>query len=284
MSDGFKVVISALSWVLLAMNVAVADADVFQWQTVGAQAYTNSCAACHQPNGQGVPEAFPALAGHAPELLAQPGGREYLERLVLYGLQGQITVNGKSFDGVMPAWGETLSDTQLAGALDYVLHSWDNDKALPGDFRPFTPADIAAARVTKLTQADVYALRSNIAASPSASARRSAPPTFTQEQADRGHAIYRRNCQDCHGAKLNDGEFGGAPLNGQYFARHWGNGSVAALYGFMRAKMPPDRPGKLNPQTYADLTAFLLSQNGYQPMETELPVDPAEQSHMDLRR
>ena len=48
--------------------------------------------------------------------------------------------------------------------------------------------------------------------------------------------------------------------------------------------MPPDRPGKLNPQTYADLTAFLLVKNGFQPTQTELPPDPAALAHMDLKR
>ncbi len=281
MSDGLGVGLGALLS-LLAAHAAAADGGVFQWQTVGAEAYNNSCAACHQPSGQGVPDTFPALAGHAPTLLAHPGGRDYLERLVLYGLEGQITANGKPFNGAMPAWGEALSDAQLAGAIDYVLHNWGNDKALPGDFQLLTPADIAAARITKLTAAEVYALRGKMITV--APAEASDPPAFTQEQADRGHAIYRRNCQDCHGVNLNDGEFGGAPLNGQYFARHWGNGSVAALYGFMRAKMPPDRPGKLNPQTYADLTAFLLARNGYEPTQTELPPDPEAQARMDLKR
>ena len=80
--------------VLLALSAAYAAADDggFQWQTVGAEAYANSCGACHQPNGQGVADTFPALAGHAPELLARPGGRDYLARLVLYGMEGQITV------------------------------------------------------------------------------------------------------------------------------------------------------------------------------------------------
>ena len=52
----------------------------------------------------------------------------------------------------------------------------------------------------------------------------------------------------------------------------------------MRAKMPPDRPGRLNPQTYADLTAFLLARNGYQPTQTELPPDPEAQARMVLKR
>jgi mono/diheme cytochrome c family protein len=283
MSDGAGAGL-AVVLALFATGAAVADDSVLQRQTVGAEAYTASCAACHQPNGQGVADTFPALAGHAPTLLAHPGGRDYLARLVVYGLEGEITANGKPFNGAMPALGETLNDAQLAGALDYVLHSWGNDKALPADFHPFTAADIATARTTKLTVAEVYGLRGQIMPANLAPREASAPPAFTQEQADRGHAIYRRSCQDCHGANLNDGEFGGAPLNGQYFARHWGNGSVAALYGFIRAKMPPDRPGRLNPQTYADLTAFLLAKNGYQPTQTELPPDPAAQTHMDLKR
>jgi mono/diheme cytochrome c family protein len=282
MSGGFGVVLTALL-VLLATGAA-ADDGTFQWQTVGAETYTNYCAACHQPTGQGVADTFPALASHAPTLLAHPGSRDYLAHLVLYGLEGQITANGKPFSGAMPAWGETLSDAQLAGALDYVLYNWGNDKALPANFQPFTPADIAVARNTKLTAAQVYALRGQIVPITQVSPVASTPPAFTQEQSDRGHAIYRRNCQDCHGSDLNNGEFGGAPLVGQYFARHWGNGSVAALYGYMRAKMPPDRPGKLNPQTYADLTAFLLARNGYQPTQTELPPDAAAQALMDLKR
>jgi mono/diheme cytochrome c family protein len=283
MSVGFAVGLAAIL-TLFAPVAAAADDGTFQWQTTGAQTYASSCGVCHQQSGQGVPDAFPPLAGHAPEILAQPGGRDYLVRLVLYGLQGQITVNGKPFNGMMPPWGEALSDEQLAGALDYVLHSWDNDKALPAGFQPFVPADIAAARGAKMTAAQVYALRSQATPAAPAPAEASAPPVFTEEQADRGRAAYRHNCQDCHGSDLNNGEFGGAPLTGQYFARHWGSGSVAALYGYMRTKMPPDRPGKLNPQTYADLTAYLLVRNGYQAAQTELPPDPSAQEHMNLKR
>ena len=269
---------------LVAPVAAMADDGLFQWQTVGAETYANFCGTCHQPDGQGVPDTFPPLVGHAPAVLARPGGREYLARLVLYGLAGRIAVNGKPFDGAMPAWGETLSDQQLAAALDYVLHNWTNQQTLPANFEPFVPAEIARARDQKMTPAQVYALRNQIVSEPPPASTASVPPQFTQEQADRGHAAYRRNCQDCHGANLNDGEFGGAPLNGQYFARHWGNGSVAALYGFLRTKMPPDRPGRLSPQAYADLTAFLLMKNGYQTAETELPPDVGAQEHMSLRR
>jgi mono/diheme cytochrome c family protein len=262
---------------------AAANEPAFQWQNVGAQTYASTCAACHQANGEGVPDTFPSLVGHAPKIVAQAGGRDYLIRLVLFGLQGAIVANGKPFNGAMPAWEGSLTDDQLAGALDYVLNGWGNNKALPAGFQSFTPADLATARTTKMTAAEVYALRGRIMPE-AATAVPLTPVTFTQEQAARGHASYRRYCQDCHGTDLDNGEFGGAPLTGQYFARHWGNGTVAALYGFVRTKMPPDRPGKLNPQTYADLTAFLLVRNGYQAAQAELPPDPAVQEHMGLQR
>jgi mono/diheme cytochrome c family protein len=283
MSFHFEACLAAVL-ALAAPGAALADEGLFQWQKVGAETYANFCGTCHQPDGQGVPETFPPLAGHASAVLARPGGRGYLAQLVLYGLEGRIAVDGKRFEGAMPAWGETLTNEQLAAALDYVLHSWTNQQALPANFEPFVPAEIARARDPKMTPAQMYALRNQIMPESSPSGIASTPPQFTQEQADRGHAAYRRNCQDCHGANLNDGEFGGAPLNGQYFLRHWGNGSVAALYGFLRTKMPPDRPGRLSPQAYADLTAFLLMKNGYQTAETELPPDVGAQERMSLRR
>lgn len=112
----------------------------------------------------------------------------------------------------------------------------------------------------------------------------SSVPTFTAEQADRGHAAYRSACQDCHGSTLDNGEFGGPPLKGGYFRGRWGAGSVAVLYGYLGLTMPPDRPGQLSPQTYADLVAFLLSNNGYAPGDKELPPDPDALQRMSLQK
>jgi mono/diheme cytochrome c family protein len=96
-----------------------------------------------------------------------------------------------------------------------------------------------------------------------AQARELRPPAFTEEQVARGKSIYQKNCQDCHGSTLDNGEFGGAPLKGSYFRQHWGTGDVSGLFGYMNTLMPPDRPGQLSEQSYVDLTAFLLSNNGY---------------------
>ncbi len=110
------------------------------------------------------------------------------------------------------------------------------------------------------------------------------PPAFTDEQVARGKSIYQKNCQDCHGSTLDNGEFGGAPLKGSYFRQHWGAGDVSGLFGYMNTLMPPDRPGQLSAQSYVDLTAFLLSNNGYAAGAEELTADPDAQRKMTMKK
>jgi mono/diheme cytochrome c family protein len=113
---------------------------------------------------------------------------------------------------------------------------------------------------------------------------RPATPAFTAAQADRGQATYRQSCQDCHGSSLDNGEFGGPPLKGGYFRTRWGSGNVAVLYGYVSLTMPPDRPGQLSAQTYADLVAYILSNNGYVAGDKELTPDQNAQQSMSLQR
>src|SRR5262245_5220401 len=77
-----------------------------------------------------------------------------------------------------------------------------------------TPRGRAAAMFTTATLA-VTLLSFPAAAQPTGA------PTFTAEQAERGQANYRRNCVDCHGTELNNGEFGGPALKGGFFLQKW---------------------------------------------------------------
>jgi mono/diheme cytochrome c family protein len=246
----------------------------------GSRVYAANCAACHQEGGTGAAGAFPPLAGHFPELLKQPDGRSYVSKVLLFGMEGEINVNGNAFAGAMPAW-QTLGDSDIAAVLNYVSNAWDNGKALPPDFKPFTADEIKALRTPSLTSAAVQALRPGGAPAANNAAT---PVSFTADQVTRGSDIYAERCVQCHGDQLDNGEFGGAPLNGSFFKKHWANGAVAGLTGFMKAKMPPDRPGSLTDQNYADLAAFLLDGNGYPKGDKELPSDAAAQGAMTLKR
>ena len=132
-------------------------AEEFDWQALGGRVYAANCLACHQANGQGIPGAFPPLAGHTPELYHAPGGREFLIKSVLYGLMGPITVAGISYNGVMPAFPQ-LSDAEIAAVLNYTLTEWGND-ALLVDFSPLMPEEVAAERGQNLTMQQVHELR-----------------------------------------------------------------------------------------------------------------------------
>jgi mono/diheme cytochrome c family protein len=87
------------------------------------------CAACHQMSGQGVPGAFPSLVGSEWAL----GDEKRAARIVLFGLQGPIEVNGTTYNGVMPAFGPKsgyrFSEQQIAAVLTYVRSEWGNAAA-----------------------------------------------------------------------------------------------------------------------------------------------------------
>ena len=121
----------------------------------GESVFTTNCVSCHQANGQGIPGAFPTLANHVPSLYN--ADRTYLVNVLLYGLQGQIQVNGQSYNGVMTAWGQ-LGDQEIADVLNYVSTAWDNNQNLQ-DFQPYAPEEIAAERGKGLSSSDVLSQR-----------------------------------------------------------------------------------------------------------------------------
>lgn len=137
---------------LVLGSLALAQAD-------GAKLYAQ-CAGCHQANGQGLPGAFPPLAGHVGEILNLKGGREYLILTLLYGLQGQIEVKGMKYNGAMPPFGQ-LKDEEIAALLNHIATAWGDDKKVK-NFKPFTAAEVKALRAKKLTAQQVLAERKAI--------------------------------------------------------------------------------------------------------------------------
>jgi nitrite reductase (NO-forming) len=85
----------------------------------GKVVYTRNCAACHQAEGVGIKGVFPPLAGS--DFISGP---EVVASAVANGLQGEIKVNGETYNGVMPKLG--LSDEDIANVSTFVLNSWKN--------------------------------------------------------------------------------------------------------------------------------------------------------------
>ncbi|WP_037587779.1 copper-containing nitrite reductase [Stenoxybacter acetivorans] len=101
---------------------------------LGENLFKSNCLACHQADGKGVPGAFPPLAES--DYLNADHTRGI--RAVTHGLTGKVTVNGTTYDSVMP--GVALNDEQVANVLTYVLNSFGNKGG------EVTPAQVAKIR------------------------------------------------------------------------------------------------------------------------------------------
>ena len=88
---------------------------------LGQVVYNQVCIACHQAEGQGIPHAFPPLAGS--DYLNEDPVRAI--STVLHGLTGKITVNGQVFESIMPQLG--LPDESIANVLTFVYNQWGNN-------------------------------------------------------------------------------------------------------------------------------------------------------------
>ena len=86
----------------------------------GKRVFAQTCVACHQPEGQGLPGVFPPLAKSDFLMADKPRAIAAL----IKGLSGPIEVNGQKYNGVMPP--VMLNDEQVAQVLTYVRNSWGN--------------------------------------------------------------------------------------------------------------------------------------------------------------
>lgn len=119
-----------------AAPIATAPAAPSEPADVGKATFARVCAACHQPEGQGVAGAFPPLAGS--DYLARSTKATLIGHIV-HGLQGPLTVNGATYNGAMPPMA-FLTDEEIAGALTFVRGSWSNG------LDAVTPAEVAKVR------------------------------------------------------------------------------------------------------------------------------------------
>ncbi len=107
----------------LAMGITPLSPEQLEMVALGEKFYTQ-CAACHGENGGGTAGLAPSLAGAS----WVTGPPEWLARIILQGLIGPVTVQGKSFNGVMPPHGHMsgLDDATLAGLMTHMRRSWGN--------------------------------------------------------------------------------------------------------------------------------------------------------------
>lgn len=86
----------------------------------GKEVYTDFCIQCHLGTGKGNGTTFPPLDGS--DWLKKK--RPESIHAVKYGQKGEILVNNKKFNAMMPPMG--LSDEEVADVMNYVMNSWSN--------------------------------------------------------------------------------------------------------------------------------------------------------------
>ncbi len=92
-------------------------------QDAGEQLFLNNCAECHQPDGKGVPNIYPALAGSE----------------VVRGSGVDVALVMPIGRGEMPSFVGAISFEDMASIINYVRNAWGN-----------SGEDISAQRVANL--------------------------------------------------------------------------------------------------------------------------------------
>lgn len=101
----------------------------------GLEIYSSFCISCHMQNGEGISGAFPPLAKS--DYLMKD--RERSIHQVIFGVEGEIEVNGETYYGMMQPTG--LNDEQVANVINYVRNSWGNK-----DLKVVTKEEVAKVR------------------------------------------------------------------------------------------------------------------------------------------
>ena len=93
---------------LLAMNMSLEEA-----MSVGEKVYMANCAACHMPNGEGLPGVFPALKGSKIALEDIP---KHID----------VLINGVA-GSAMQSYAKQLSMSDIAAVITYERNAWGNN-------------------------------------------------------------------------------------------------------------------------------------------------------------
>jgi nitrite reductase (NO-forming) len=90
----------------------------------GKDLYAAECMSCHMENGEGLPGVYPPVA--KTDYLKKPSA--HLIDIILKGQDGEIVVNGVTYNTPMPAQAY-LDDEKTSDILNYIRNSWGNKGA-----------------------------------------------------------------------------------------------------------------------------------------------------------
>jgi mono/diheme cytochrome c family protein len=97
-----------------------------------------------------------------------------------------------------------------------------------------------------------------------------ADPQFTAAQAVAGSEVYKTTCARCHAS---------SQWQGGLFAVNWRDRRLSDFHDLVATTMPQDNPGRLTPQQYVDVTAYVLQLAGFPAGDVPLRGDSAMLRH-----
>lgn len=100
----------------------------------GKEIYLRNCVSCHMDQGEGLEGIFPPLAKS--DYLLKDKKRAIQQ--TLYGVNTEMTVNGKVYNGEMN--GFDLTDNEMSDLMNYIYNSFGNKGGV------ITPAEVKAVR------------------------------------------------------------------------------------------------------------------------------------------
>ncbi len=109
-----------LAAAIFALSVHSAFAADAAQMAQGQQIYERNCAACHGKKGEGRGAMFPPLY-QSDYIMKKP---QVLLQSMTKGINGPIKVNGKPYNGFMPA--TAINDTDLAAVATYIMNAFNN--------------------------------------------------------------------------------------------------------------------------------------------------------------
>ena len=96
-----------------------------RYYTVGKALYEQHCQNCHAADGSGLEELIPPLT----DTTYLRSNKSSLACIIRYGMEGEITINGKKYDKPMPA-DDHLAPIEIAQIITFITNSFGNNQGL----------------------------------------------------------------------------------------------------------------------------------------------------------
>ncbi|AOI76488.1 c-type cytochrome [Burkholderia sp. NRF60-BP8] len=153
-----KIVVACMTAIAaIALPDAAGAQDTVRYPA-GKGVFDTQCAVCHQAGGKGQDGLAPPLTEYPGKYAAAEAGRAQLIATLLHGMFGEIAVHDKRYNFKMPSFA-SASDDDIAHVLNYVVFDLN---AQHGDAKPFTAAEIRAARAKPMDGTAVHAQRAAV--------------------------------------------------------------------------------------------------------------------------